>query len=101
MSGGSAKSAKLSWKQRRSLALLGFPTFGLALAATMVSTYLPVLINKLSGPALTGALIGGEGLFSLFVPLLVGNWSDSVETRFGSRLPFMLAAAPAMVVALV
>ena len=67
----------------------------------MVSTYLPVLINELSGPALTGAMIGGEGFFGLFLPLLVGSWSDSVETRFGSRMPFMLAAAPAMVIALV
>lgn len=94
-------SEKLSWKQRRRLALLGLPTFGLALAATMVSTYLPVFINQLSGPALTGAMIGGEGLFGLFMPLLVGNWSDGVETRFGSRMPFMLAATPAIAVALV
>ena len=97
-----AKSTeRLSGTQRRKLALLGLPTFGLALAATMVSTYLPVLINDLSGPALTGAMIGGEGFFGLFLPLLVGNWSDSVETRFGSRMPFMLAAAPAIVIALV
>jgi Na+/melibiose symporter-like transporter len=94
-------SERLDSTQRRKLALLGLPTFGLALAATMVSTYLPVLINELSGPALTGAMIGGEGFFGLFLPLLVGNWSDSVETRFGSRMPFMLAAAPAIVIALV
>lgn len=91
---------KLSSGQRTKLVLLGFPTFGLSVSATMVSTYLPVLIDKLSGPALTGAMIGGEGFFGLFLPLLVGNWSDSVRTRFGSRLPFMIAAAPAMVVAL-
>jgi maltose/moltooligosaccharide transporter len=92
---------KLSGKQRRRLALLGLPTFGLAFAATMVSTYLPVFINQLSGPALTGAMIGGEGLFGLFMPLLMGNWSDGVETRFGSRMPFMFAAAPALVITLV
>ncbi|HEX6460784.1 MAG TPA: MFS transporter [Thermoleophilaceae bacterium] len=97
-----AKTQKrLTGGQRTKLVLLGFPTFGLSVAATMVSTYLPVLLNQLSGPALTGAMIGGEGLFGLFLPLLVGSWSDSVQTRFGSRLPFMLAAAPAMVVALV
>ncbi|HKN95087.1 MAG TPA: MFS transporter [Thermoleophilaceae bacterium] len=95
------EKTKLSGGQRSKLVLLGMPTFGLAFAATIVSTYLPVLINQLSGPALTGAMIGGEGLFGLFLPLLVGGWSDSVQTRFGSRMPFMLAAAPAIVIALV
>jgi hypothetical protein len=35
-----------------------------------------VLITRLSGPAVTGALIGGEGLLALFVTVLVGGFSD-------------------------
>ena len=92
---------KLSGSRRKRLVFLGVPTFGLSLVATTVSTYLPVLINQLSGPVLTGAMIGGEGFFGLFLPLLVGNWSDSVDTRYGSRMPFMLAAAPIIVVPLI
>lgn len=85
---------------RRFLLLLGTPALGLALAITTVTTYLPVLISKVSGPAVTGALIGGEGVLALFVPALVGGWSDRVRTPLGRRLPFVLAGLPAMVVAL-
>jgi Na+/melibiose symporter-like transporter len=85
---------------RRFLLLLATPALGLALAITTVTTYLPVLIADVSGPAVTGALIGGEGVLALFVPALVGGWSDTVRTRLGRRLPFVLAGLPLMVVAL-
>ncbi len=83
------------------LVLLATPALGLALAITTVTTYLPVLIADVSGPAVTGALIGGEGVLALFVPALVGGWSDTVRTRLGRRLPFVLAGLPLMVAALV
>src|SRR4051794_10129384 len=86
---------------RRLLALLAVPAFAFALAITIVTTYLPVLISKVSGPAVTGLLIGGEGLLALFVPVLVGGWSDTVRTRLGRRLPFVLAGGPLMAVALI
>jgi Na+/melibiose symporter-like transporter len=91
----------LSWGQRRYLIALGVPTFGLSVAATVVSTYLPVFIQSLSGPLLTGVMLGGEGLFGLFLPLIVGSRSDRVRTRLGSRMPFVLAATPVAVVALI
>lgn len=53
---------RLSWAQHRFLAILGLPAFGVAFAYTVVGTYLPVLLAELSGPAVTGLLIGGEGL---------------------------------------
>ncbi len=84
----------------RFLALLAVPAFGLALSITTVTTYLPVLISKVSGPTATGVLIGFEGLLALVIPGLVGGWSDRTNTRFGRRLPFVLAGAPAMAVAL-
>lgn len=86
---------------RRFLVLLAVPAFALALAITTVTTYLPVLISKVSGPAVTGALIGGEGLLALFVPALVGGWSDRrTPGRLGRRLPFVLAGVPLMVAGL-
>jgi MFS family permease len=90
----------LSWPQRRFLVLLGLPAFGIALAYTLVTTYTPVLISQLSGPAVTGLLIGGEGLLALIIPVLVGGWSDSLRSRFGGRLPFVLAGAAIVVTAL-
>lgn len=91
----------LSWSQRRFLVLLGLPSLALALAITIVTTYLPVFIADLTGPALTGLLIGSEGLLALFVPLLVGARSDRAGTRFGRRMPFLIAAAPVAALALV
>lgn len=92
---------RLGVAERRLLVLLGLPTFGLSLAYTVVGTYLPVLLSELSGPAVTGLLIGAEGLVALVVPLFVGGWSDATEGRYGRRLPFVVAGAALMIPALV
>lgn len=92
---------RLTWPQRRLLGLLGFPAFGLAVAYTVVGTYLPLLLNDLSGPAVTGLLIGSEGLLALFIPLLIGSWSEATRSRLGRRLPFILAGSALMIPALV
>ena len=91
----------LQRSELRILAILGVPTFALALAITTVSTYLPVLAEDFSDSSIViGLLIGGEGLIALWLPLVVGSWSDRLRTPLGSRLPFILAATPALVVAL-
>jgi MFS family permease len=85
----------------RILAILGVPTFALALAITTVSTYLPVLAGEFSDSSIViGLLIGGEGLMALWLPLVVGTWSDRLRTPLGSRLPFILAATPLIIAAL-
>ncbi len=81
-------------RNRRFLALLALPSLGLALAATTVSTYLPVLLSDISGPTVTGVLIGMEGLLALFIPPFVGRRSDAIRTPIGGRMPFLLAGAP-------
>lgn len=91
----------LSWPQRRFLLTLALPSLGLALALTVVTTFLPVLMVDLTGPAVTGVLIGSEGLLAVFVPMLVGARSDRLRSRFGRRRPFLVIAAPVAVVALV
>lgn len=79
----------------RLLALLGLPTLGLSLSITVVATYVPVLIREFTDSGtLIGLVVGGEGLVALFLPPLIGSWSDGVETRLGSRLPFLVAATP-------
>ncbi len=91
----------LQRSELRILAILGVPTFALALAITTVSTYLPVLAEDFSDSSIViGLLIGGEGLIALWLPLVVGSWSDRLRTPLGSRLPFILAATPVLVVAL-
>jgi MFS family permease len=78
------------------LALLGLPTFGLALAISVLTTYGPVILLALSHSTTTvGALIGGEGAFALVVPLTAGALSDRLPpSPLGRRLPFVLAGAP-------
>jgi len=87
----------LDWPQRRFPLVLALPAFGLSLAYTLTTTYVPVLLEAVSGPVVTGALVGGEGLLAMFVPLLIGSWSDRVNVR----LPFLLAGALLAVAALV
>jgi MFS family permease len=87
--------------EKRVLALLGLPTAALALAITVVTTYLPVVAREfLDSTTVIGVLIGLEGVMALWVPLLVGAWSDDLRTPLGGRLPFLVAATPLVVVSL-
>ncbi|WP_034271801.1 MFS transporter [Haloechinothrix halophila] len=99
--GTPAEHRALLWNERTFLFALGSPAFGMALAYTFVTTYGPVLIHELSGPAVTGLLIGGEGLFSLFVPVLAGGVSDRLSRRFGGRLSILLGGGIVAIGALV
>lgn len=79
--------------------LLALPTFALALAITVVSTQLGEVTRSYTHSTIViGAIIGGEGAMALWVPLISGAWSDTLRTRIGGRLPFVVAgAAPAAV----
>lgn len=78
------------------------PTFGLALSITIVSTYLPKVARQFtSSTTVIGLIVGAEGLMALWLPLVVGTWSDSVRTRLGGRLPFMLVGLPVVAIALI
>lgn len=99
--GDREEGERLSSSQRRFLLVLGLPAFGIALAYTVVTTYVPVLLSQFSGPAVTGFLIGAEGALALTIPVLVGTWSDSLRSGIGGRLPFVLAGAALIVPALI
>jgi MFS family permease len=90
----------MSPRERRRVLVLGLPAFGLALAITAVSTYLPVLVSQRTSTLVVGVIIGAEGLMALWVPVLVGDRSDRLRTPVGGRLPFIAAAAPVMAVCL-
>jgi MFS family permease len=81
--------------------LLGLPTFALALSITVVSAYLPRVAQTFtSSTTAIGAVAGGEGVMALWVPLLVGPWSDRLRTPLGGRLPFLIAATPVIALSL-
>jgi MFS family permease len=76
------------------LAILGLPTMSLALSITVVTTYLGRVTRSYTHDTiLIGAILAGEGLMALWIPLIAGAWSDTLRTRLGGRLPFVLAGA--------
>ena len=76
------------------LGILGLPTFALAFSITMVSTYLSEVARHYTHhTTLIGAIVGGEGIMALWVPMIVGTWSDRAQTKIGGRLPFVIAGA--------
>jgi MFS family permease len=88
---------------RSLLLLLGLPTFGLAFAISVLTTYGPVvLIHLTNSTSQIGALIGGEGAFALAIPLVSGALSDRLPgSPAMRRFPFILAGAPLVVTGLV
>jgi MFS family permease len=82
---------------------LALPTFGLAFAISMLTTYGPVVLIELTdSPSQVGALIGGEGAFALVIPLLAGAFSDRLPgAPAARRFPFVLVGAPLVVAGLV
>lgn len=72
---------------------LGAPAAGLAMGVTVVSTYLPVLLVQSTNALVVGALVGGEGFFGIFMPALVGGFSDRTAHRVRDRLRLMLVCA--------
>jgi MFS family permease len=90
-------------KVRPLLLVLGLPTFGLAFAISILTTYGPVLLLRLShSPSTVGLLLGAEGALALAVPLVSGGLSDGLPSgRLGKRLPFILLGGPLVLVGLV
>jgi len=86
----------------RSMLYLTLPTLGFATGLSLVTTYLPLILERYTSSAtLIGFAIGGEGIFSSLIPLWVGVISDRIWTkRWGRRQPFMIFAAPFMAASL-
>jgi MFS family permease len=85
----------------RLLGALALPTFSLALAMSVLTTYAPLLLGEAtSSSSAIGLAVGGEGLFALFLPVLVGALSDRTSSRLGRRLPYAIFAAPLLVLPL-
>src|SRR5690242_19262328 len=99
--GARGRARALTADEKRVTVLLGVPTLALALAVTLVTTYLPVVAREFVGSRLViGLIVGIEGLIALWLPLLAGAWSDRLRTPLGGRLPFLLAATPLLLAGL-
>lgn len=87
--------------QRRFLVLLGAPALGLALTVTVISTYLPALVEPSTNAIVVGSLVAGEGFFGIFLPGVLGTFSDRTSDTVRDRLVLMLLCAGLVVVAVV
>ena len=87
----------------RDMLVLTAPTLGFATALSLVTSYLPLILQNYTDSAtLIGFAIGGEGIFSSLIPLFVGVLSDRIWTKhWGRRRPFMVFAAPFMATSLI
>jgi MFS family permease len=90
----------------RTMIVLTLPTLGFATGLSLVTMYLPLILEEMlkNNPAratLIGFAIGGEGIFSSLIPIWVGVVSDRIWTkRWGRRRPFMIFAGPFMAASL-
>jgi hypothetical protein len=79
---------------------LGLPALGLTFAVTILTAFLPTVLHQLVNPVLIGLIIGAEGFFGLFVPLIFGALADRSRT-VGGRWRYLLPATVVMAAALV
>lgn len=95
------RTSSMPHRQKWTIVLLGLPSLGLALAVTVVVTYTPILAKRFtSSTTAVGTVIAIEGLVALFLPVLTGTWSDHLRTRWGGRLPFLMAGVPVVAASL-
>jgi MFS family permease len=98
---GQEQGRGLRGDEKARLGLLALPTFALALSITIVSTYLSTVTRRYTEQTIViGAIVGGEGVMALWVPLIAGAWSDRMRSRLGGRLPFVIAGVIPAAVAL-
>ncbi len=83
------------------LVTLGAPAAGLALAVTVISTYVPALVGQTTNAVVVGALVGGEGFFGIFMPGLLGAFSDRTSNRVADRVRLLVACVLIVMLALV
>ena len=74
------------------LVAFGLAEVGVGLARAATTTYVPVLLDRISeSPALIGAVMLVNAAAGFAVPLVVGLWSDRrAEGRLGRRTPFVI-----------
>lgn len=53
------------------------------------------------GPALTGFILVFDNIAGLFISPFVGAWSDSLRSKWGRRMPFILFGVPVAVAAFI
>jgi maltose/moltooligosaccharide transporter len=94
--------------------LIGFGFFGISVLWMLYNAYVPIYLQAGNpdfdahgevgfglGPGITGVIMTLDNVVAFFLLPLIGVWSDRIWTRFGRRMPFILALAPVAILAFI
>jgi MFS family permease len=81
--------------------LLGFGFFGVSILNALYNSYVPIFLeDRFELPArIIGVFMALDNIAALFIQPTVGPWSDSVRTKVGRRMPFILIGVPISAIA--
>ncbi|WP_150265517.1 MFS transporter [Paenibacillus tepidiphilus] len=75
--------------------LLGFGFFSISITWSLYNAFVPFFLEKyVESVALISFMMTIDNYFALFLQPWVGNRSDRTVTRFGRRMPYLLAGMP-------
>ena len=75
--------------------LLGFGFFAISITWSVYNAFIPLLLGKfIESTALIGFIMTFDNYFALFIQPAVGSMSDSINTKFGKRMPFIMIGMP-------
>lgn len=75
--------------------LLGFGFFAISIMWSVYNAFIPkILDNFITSTTLIGFIMTVDNYFAIFMQPAVGNKSDNINTRFGKRMPFIMAGMP-------
>jgi maltose/moltooligosaccharide transporter len=85
----------------RASLLLSGGTFVVGAVSPLYDSYVPPLLERhLGSSAWIGAAMGIDNVLALCLVPVIGALSDATRSRFGRRVPFILAALPVTAIAL-
>lgn len=90
---------KLEWKR---IFIIGLAFFSISIAWGVYNSFVPVFLDRLvSQSALVGFIMTLDNIAGLIFQPLFGKKSDTTNTRWGRRIPYMILGVPLAAVFLV
>ncbi len=75
--------------------LLGFGFFAVSIMWSVYNAFMPKLLsNFVKSTALIGFIMTIDNYFAVFIQPTVGAMSDRINTKYGKRMPFIMAGMP-------
>ena len=79
--------------------LLGFGFFAISILWSVYNAFMPKILSRyIESAALIGFIMTIDNYLALFIQPYVGVMSDRIDTRFGKRMPFIIAGMPLSIV---